>query len=429
MIALRSHRSADICADSARSTVFRYCRWLAGLVAFALSTPATAQPEYDTESEPPVSIRALIDTRIVIPGKAPSWVDRGPAKTRYGGQRSSGEFDRVARFAISQLSLEPSASLPWGVRAHAQLDWSADVDDSGDITNDSAPRLIEGWLRKEWFTALSGWSLQAGVNNPPLAPESAGPAWTPRFSLTPAALTTWLWEEGRVVGLEGEWWRTLENEIQIGALFGAGWGPDRAGILLAQRGWVMSDWMSGVNSDLKLLGPAGSAHVFDEKDGRPAIYFSVHGSDPKGILHARLGYFDNIADLGHEGAWETRYGVGSIGLQPLAGLDLLVQGLVGRTATRANLFESTIASVFPLISYRYRSHRLTLRYDHFRVDDDDGAPSTHERGNAVTIAYLFEFWLRHRVAVEYIWIDSERRAGESSDPSDNGWQLSYRFRY
>jgi hypothetical protein len=395
----------------------------------ALSSSAVAQSAYDIEPEPPVTLRALIDVRVAFPGKAPGWTDRGPAKTRYGGaDKSPGNYERVARFALANFTLEPSVSLPWGVRAHAQLDWSADVDTTGDGENDDAPRLIEGWFRKEWTTGPSGWGLQAGVNNPPLAPENSGPAWTPRFSLTPSALTTWLWEEGRVVGLEGEWWHALESDAEVGAIFGAGWGPDRAGILLAQRGWVMSDWISGVNSNLPLIGPAGETAVFDENDGRPAIYFSAHGSNANRVVHVRLGYFDNLGDLGSEGVWETRYGTASLGLQPLTGLDLLIQGLVGHTTTRTNRFESTVGAVYPLISYRYRSHRVTVRYDHFRVHDDDGAPSTHEKGNAVTVGYLYEFWLRHRIGVEYIWIDSER-AGESSDPSDNCWQLSYRFRY
>lgn len=405
----------------------RYWAWMPFVLVLAV--PAAAQPDYETESDLPVSLRALVDLRVAIPGKAPSWMDRGFGKTRYGGHKQgSGGAEQVARFALAHIALEPSANLPWGVRAHAQLDWSGDIDSSGDAENDDAPRLIDGWLRKEWGAGPSGWGLQAGVNNPPLTPENTGPAWTPRFSLTPAALTTWLWEEGRVVGVEGEWWHTLQNQSEIGALFGTGWGPDQMGILLAQRGWVMSDWLSGINSKLPLLGPAGDTHVFDEIDGRPAIYGAVHAEDAHRILHARFGYFDNLGDLSDEGVWETRYGTASLGIQPVPGLDLLIQALVGRTATRTNRFESTISAVYPLVSYRYRGHRCTVRYDHFRVDDDDSSPSTHERGNAVTVAYMFEFWLRHRVAVEYVWIDSER-AGEPTDPSDNGWQLSYRFRY
>jgi hypothetical protein len=400
------------------------------LLFVGLAGRVFAASDYDIEPDPILSIRSLLDVRIVGPGQTPSWTDRGPAKTRYGGRRrSSGSSERVIRFALAKLALEPSVSLPWRVRAHAQLDWAADVDDEGEVENDEAPRLIEGWLRREWSTRRSGWGLQVGINNPPLAAESQGPAWTPSYTLTAAALTTWIWEEGRVAGAEGEWWHESNGGTRLGALFGGGWGPDQAGILLAQRGWVLSDRLSGVNSSLPLPGAAGETDVFDELDGRPAIYFGVHASDPRRIVNVRMGYFDNLGDGSTTGVWETRYGTGAIGLQPLDGLDVLLQGLLGRTSTRTNRFQSTVSAWFPLVSYRYRTHRLTVRYDHFRIDDDDGPPATRERGHAVTATYAFEIGLRHRLAFEYVWVDSERPEKSSPDPSDNQWQLSYRFRY
>jgi hypothetical protein len=400
------------------------------LIVLACTNHALAASDYDVEPDPVLSIRSLLDLRLVGPGQAPSWTDRGPAKTRYGGRRrSSGSSERVIRFALAKLALEPSLNLPWHVRAHAQLDWAADIDDEGEIENDEAPRLIEGWLRREWSTRRSGWGLQVGVNNPPLAAESQGPAWTPSYTLTPAALTTWIWEEGRVVGAEGEWWHESHGGTRIGALFGGGWGPDQAGILLAQRGWVLSDRPSGINSSLPLLGPAGEADVFDELDGRPAIYFAMHAADPRRIVQIRAGYFDNLGDDSTTGVWEARYGTGAVGIQPIDGLDILLQGLLGRTSTRTNRFKSTISAWFPLVSYRYRAHRVAVRYDHFRIDDDDGFPPTRERGHAITAAYTFEVGLRHAFGVEYVWADSERPEKSSPDPNDNQWQLSYRFRY
>jgi hypothetical protein len=398
-------------------------------LGFAPGAAPAASP-YDAAPEPVVSLRALLDLRLVLPGKAPSWMERGPAKTRYGGESdASGDFDRVTRFALSQLALEPSASLPGRIRAHAQLNWEADLDDDGDLDRDGAPRLIEGWLRREFGTAAGGWGVQAGVNNPPFTLDNTGPAWTPRHSLTPSALSTWLWEEGRVVGVETEAWRVGAGGGRAGALFGAGWGPDQLGILLARRGWVMSDSLSGVNSSLPLLAPGAETHVFDERDGRPAVYLGLSAGDPWRIGQLRFGYFDNLGDLSVTGAWETRYGVGGVGLEPLPGLELLFQGLLGRTTTRSNRLRSTISAWYPLVSYRHRGHRLSVRYDHFRIDDGDGPPSTRERGHALTVAYLFEFRLRHRVGVEYVWVDSERPESSSPDPSDNGWQIGYRYRY
>jgi predicted porin len=127
--------------------------------------------------------------------------------------------------------------------------------------------------------------------------------------------------------------------------------------------------------------------------------------------------------------WETRFGTAGLTSEPFRGVSVVFQYLLGRTATRANRFESTFNAWYTLLSYRYRGHRLSARYDDFAVHDKDGPPSTRERGYAVTIAYLFELWLRHRLAVEYITIHSERPDASAPDPNDGGWQVSYRFRY
>jgi hypothetical protein len=146
-------------------------------------------------------------------------------------------FERETRFAVSQFALEPSAALPYDVRAFAQLNWNVDVAFDGNIgAYNGWPLLIEAGFRKEWTAQEDGWALQAGVNNAPFSLEHGGPARTPEFTLTPSALDSWLWEEGRVVGVEGEWLRSLPHDIGVDGIAGFGWGPDQMGILLARRG-------------------------------------------------------------------------------------------------------------------------------------------------------------------------------------------------
>jgi hypothetical protein len=396
----------------------------------AAGGPARAadQDAYEVPEEPPVSLRALLDLRVVRGTQAPSWQESGPGTLRYGGvQENNGSFERVTRFAIAQLALEPSADLPWGVRFHAQLNWDGDVDDRGDTSPDhDVIRLIESYLRKEWGTAAGGWGVLAGVSNPPFSLENIGPAWTPRYTLTPSALNSWLWEDGRVVGLEGEWWKTTGDDVDLNAFAGMGWGPDRMGILLARRGWVLSDFLNGINNKFPL--PDGSyGQGFDELDDRPALYVGGDVGDPWKIGKLAVGYFDNLGNLAVQGVWEMRYGVAGVALQPVAGLDILFQYLIGKTDTRTNSFGSIVQALYPLISYRWRTHRVTFRYDYFRVQDEDGPPITRQRGHAYTVCYLFEFGLHHRIGFEYITADSTR-AG-LSPPGDDGWQISYRFRY
>jgi hypothetical protein len=417
-------------ASSWAIRVRRPLAWVALWVLAAIPGPALADADYAVEPEPGVSLRALLDLRVVRGGEAPSWMEGGPGKTRYGGIDDNGRFERVTRFAIAQFALEPSGMLPGDVLLHAQVNWEGDVDVRGQTSPDhDVPRLIEGWLRREWAEGGQGWALQVGVSNPPFSLEHTGPAWTPRFTLTPSALDSWLWEEGRLLGLQGEWWRPVAAEGELSVFAGLGWGPDQQGVLLAQRGWILSDYLSGINSVLPLPAPAYGTAVFDERDGRPALYAGVNVRDPWHVGALRLGYYDNLGDLAVDGVWETRYGIAGVALQPLPGLDILFQYLIGKTAKRSPAFDSTVQALYPLVSYRWRGFRVTARYDDFRVDDNSASgPPTRERGHAWTFAALFEFWLRHRVGFEYILVDSER-AASPPDPSDDGWQLSYRFRY
>jgi len=391
---------------------------------------ARAEDAYAVDPEAAVSLRALADLRIARGSEAPSWQEGGPGKLRYGGvETASGGFERVTRFAISQFALEPSAILPWDLRFHAQVNWDGNIDDRGDTSPDhDVIRLVEGFVRKEWGAAAAGYAVLGGVINPPFSLENNGPAWTPKLTLTPSALNSWLWQEGRVLGFEGEWWRTTASEIELDIVAGLGWGPDQDGILLARRGWLLSDFLSGINSTLPLSPSSGTTNVFDERDGRPALYAGGTVRDPWKIGKLQAGYFDNLGNLAVQGAWETRYGVAGIALQPFTGLDIIFQYLIGTTTTRTAGLASTVQALYPLLSYRWRQHRVSFRYDDFQVEDDDGPPDTTEHGHAFTVSYLFEFWRRHRLGFEYSTVDSDR-AGVSNNPGDDGWQVSYRFRY
>ena len=401
------------------------------LLALIRVAAAAEDSAYDIDQDHALSLRALLDIRVVGQGPQPSVLEGGPGKTRYGGIIENGrEAETITRFAVSQFALQPIASLPWGIRAEAQLNWDIDIDTNGDwgaYTN--APRLVEGWLRREWGGSDEGWALQGGVMTPRFSLENTGPAWTPQMTLTPSAANTWLWQDVKPVGLQGEWWGLLPGDLQINTGAGLGWGPDQLGTPLARRGWVMSDYLTGINSSETIKASGKEYYVFNELDGYPAIWGGLSASDPSQIAELRVGYFDNLGNLGVDGVWETRFGEMGLALHPVTGLEVVMQGMVGNATTRGKALESRFSTWYPLVSYRYGGHRLSARYDNFRVTDVDGPPSTSESGYAVTVAYLFEFWLRHRIGFEYIYIDSERPGGDPSHMSQRGWQVSYRFRY
>ncbi len=390
----------------------------------ACAAPAGADEAYQLEAERPFWLRAMIDGRVARPGRAPSWWDRGPGRTRYGGHDTGNGFEHKTRVTASQVALELGGVLPGDLVPRLQVNLETPSDDQW------RPLVVEANLRREWGTWQDGWSAQAGINPLPFSLEHTGPAWTSPYTLTPAALNAWTWEEIRPVGLEAEWWRALAADTRFSLLGGFAFGTDQVARVLAGRGWVLSDYVSGVNADLPLARDGQRNSVFNEDDGRPALYVLATLADRRRFGELILGYFDNLGDQGAGDAWETRFGTLGAVLHPLPFVDLLVQYLYGDAQTRGNPLDTGLQAFYALVSAHHRGHRISFRYDDFRLRDrDSDAYRTGENGRAFTVAYLFELGLHHRFGFEYMLPTTHRAALGHDDPSDDGWQLSYRFRY
>jgi hypothetical protein len=385
------------------------------------SPPAHAQ--YAVEPDSSVWLRALLDVRLVGGGPAPSWTEGGPGKMRYGGSVSDAGFQRATRLVLSQAALQVGASLPWDVRAQAQ------VNIEPKIAVDYRPWLIEAILRKEWGDANRGWGTQMGVMNVPFSLENTGPAWSPEFTISASALNSWLWEDINLAGVEGESWYVTSSGVRLGALVGAGYGGDQIGRLLALRGWVVGDTLGGINGDLALPARGARTAIFSERDQRPALYSWLSVGDEAQIAAVKLGILDNRGDESEPHVWHTHFTTLGLVLHPYPRVDLLAQYLDGATRVQSPPNDSAMSAFYVLLSYHYTRQRLSLRYDSFRVHDLEGSPSTSEHGHAVTAAYLIQVGLRNRIALEYVWMNSHRDATGPLNPTPDGWQLSYRIRY
>jgi hypothetical protein len=386
----------------------------------AFAPPALAQ--YDVDQPSDVWLRALVDVRLAGGGPAPSWTDHGSGKLRYGGSAES--FGRATRLALSQAALQVGASLPWDIRTQVQVNIEPDIADG------YRPWLVEATLRKEWGEEKRGWGAQSGVMGVPFSLENVGPAWTPEFTISASALDSWLWEDMSVAGIEGEWWRTSRSGFRFDALFGAGYGGDQIGRILALRGWVMGDTIAGINGDLALPGRPDRTDIFNERDHKPTVYGWLSVEDPRQIASLKVGLLNNEGDESARSVWHTHFTTVGLVLHPLAHVDLLAQFLDGAARVNTPPNDSSMSAWYLLVSYHYRQQRLSFRYDSFRVRDlDGGAPSTNEHGHALTAAYLIQVGLRNRFALEYIWMSSHRDAMGPLNPTPDGWQLSYRFRY
>src|SRR5688572_27256482 len=199
-----------------RCMLVRAAPILAAIALLALADPPrVVADDYALEPERPLTLRGLLDTRIVHGSRDLGWTDRGPGKSRYGGNPNGDGPSRDTRVVLSHLALEIGGSLPFGIVPRAQLELETDADSS------SRPLLIEAFFRREWGDADEGFGLQAGTMNAPLSLEHTGPAWTPAYTLTPSALGTWQWEEMRSTGLEGEWWRRF-GDLRLDLIGGMG---------------------------------------------------------------------------------------------------------------------------------------------------------------------------------------------------------------
>jgi hypothetical protein len=382
---------------------------------------AQFEDEYETPAQSNLWLRGLIDVRVARGGPQASWTDHGPGKLRFGGRSNSADNERETRGALALLAIQFGASLPWDIRAQAQLNVQPDVAD------DYEPWLIEAFLRREWGAPAAGEAVQAGLLTNPFSLEHTGPAWSPEYSLSASALTSWLWEEVTLAGVQGEWWHEA-GAARLGIAVGAGYGPDQLGRLLALRGWAMGDSLSGLNSDLAL--PNGTrTDIFDERDHRAAAYTWITLADRNERGALKAGYFDNGGDQDVAGVWRTKFStVGAI-VHPLPRIDLIVQYLHGKALVRAPANDSSLQAFYGLLSTRFKAHRVTIRYDEFRINDLDGGNSTREDGRTITGAYAYEWALRHSIGFEYIWLRGERPRNARPDVSQDGWQFSYRYRY
>jgi hypothetical protein len=390
---------------------------------FCLVSP-TASAQYEVDQDKGLWVRGLVDVRVAEGGPAPSWTDGGPGKLRYGGSYTASGFESTTRVALSELVVEAGALLPGDMRAQIQLNVQPD------IANGYRPWIVEAILRKELGAAPAGWGFQAGVMNVPFSLEHDGPAWSPAYTVSASALNSWLWEDISLAGVEGEWWRVVPGGIRLGVLAGAGFGADQVGKLLALRGWAMGDNLSGINGTLALPGNTSRLDVFTESDHRPAFYTWLTLGDQGEMASLNAGFFDNGGDEDKPGVWHTHFNIVGLTLHPHARVDVLAQYLdgKGRVASPAN--DSAMSAYYVLLSYHQNRQRVSVRYDSFRVHDLDGGPTTtNEHGHGVTASYWVELGLRHRIALEHVWLNSDRAASPLPDATQDGWQLSYRFRY
>jgi hypothetical protein len=385
---------------------------IAPLLLAGLSLPASA-----VELSPFVSLTGFVEARLAWNDGPLSWERGGLGKISFGGDGGARTVGHAEAAAVL------IADLGWNIRGEVNV--------SADPRRDGNPLdLIEGFLRYESGPSRpTRFHAKAGAFFPPVSLENTGLAWTSPFTLSSSAINTWIGEEMRTFGAEvGVTHRFDGGRIGIaGAVFGAN---DPVGVLLAWRGWTVSDREAGTFDRLPLaplhvISAAGpipqQAPWFElryEIDQRPGVYLSIEGAF-EDLGEANILLYDNRArDTAFDGfqyAWHTRFAAVGARIFTANDLDVIAQGMVGETtmgtpAPGMSLVNAGFASAFVLVSRSWDRHRVSARVEYFETTDRDVTEidNNAEHGMALTAAYIFRPAERHRLTIELMRVVSSR---------------------
>jgi hypothetical protein len=396
------------------------------IVLLALTAPAARSADW---IQPP-DWEIDLDARLVSSDGRRSFVNGGLGTLRYDHTESGLRLGR-ARFALSEALGEV-----WTLR----LDASAYGDGDRNPVD-----LTEAYLQFRPYP-FNGYRfrLRAGAFHAPISLENRAPGWESPYTLSYSAINTWLGEELRTIGAEGQldWLGTRTGHgFDLALTAGVfGWN-DPAGVVIATRGFALDDRQT------TLFGRVGSSNssalqpieLFHEIDGRAGFYAGVEGRYLDRVV-VRALHYDNRANPEafdsaiQDFAWQTKFNSVGVRAEIANGWVAIAQWLGGETYVEPDgtYLGWPFRARFALVSRQLRNHRLSIRYDSFAVDSETADSSGAQRGHAWTAAYVFEPDAHWRFTLEWLRVTSDtvNRALELGAPrvaTETQLQLAVRF--
>jgi hypothetical protein len=377
---------------------------------------------------PDIALDGYVDTRLIAPSGQTSWLDGGQGKFRFGADR--GNF----RFVEGVLQADAS----FGDALHLIAVARAEPEQRSGV--DALEAYVHYTPHGEGDVS---WSVKAGAFFPTISLENDDIGWASPYTLTPSALNTWVGEELRTIGGEGivKWRTGLGTFSAMGSLFCCN---DPAGVLVADRGWVMDDRPAGLFE--RQREPDATARMFhaplplrtgefDEIDNRVGWYWGL-GWQMEDVGKITVVNYNNdgndAAKTARDGDWATRFW--SVGARTQLGpVIVIAQGLTGVTGIEpypGGDFYTDFQAAYLLVSYQIDDWTLSLREDAFQTRSQANPLSPfNEDGHALTMAasWTARAWLR----LTGEWIAMDSRKGEylfdgypSSNLTENQFQFS-----
>ncbi len=388
-------------------------RAIVTLVAISALAPSWAR------GDDRFAFNLVLEGRLVTTPPSVSFLEGGLGKTRYGHEPRAVQATLAQAALLGRFDARPDLSL----RVHANVDAEHNFERRVDV--------VEALVR--YHPALgdsTSLDIRAGLFFPTVSLENTEMAWLSPYTSTFSAINAWIGEEVRSLGVEaGPSFRINEANLR---LFGAYTrGNDPNGTLLAWRGFAMHDRVSGFGDRLPLpalrsfdrsgLFPDQPLHVQPMREVDQKWTWSAGGALTHDRYRARVLYQPQTASPGsfdgEQYAWRTGYWAAGLA-RSFGPFEVVAQGLDGETrmgvtpqGKNAVIAGFQAAYIITTWLSTDTKHRLTARYDAFRVRDRDEfvrEDANEESGQGWTFAYIVSPSPRHRITAEVLRVGSTR---------------------
>jgi hypothetical protein len=392
-----------------------------GTLALLALAAALSAPDWEVD----------VDVRLVNSQAERSVTNGGLGTLRYDDTQSGLRLGR-ARLALAQSLGEV---------------WSLHLDASSWADHDKNPvDLTEAYLQFRPYPWAGGYRfrLRAGAFNAPISLENRSAGWESPYTLSYSAINTWLGQEVRTIGAEGQidWLGTrMGHAFDLALTAGVfGWN-DPAGTVIAGRGFSLSDRQTTLFGRVGRTdsGPLPPVEEFREIDHRAGFYAGVEARYFDRVV-VRALHYDNRGDpaafdatIGNF-AWDTHFNAAGASVESSNGWTLIAQYLDGKTAIApaSGYLGWPFKARYGMLSREISHHRISVRYDSFAVNSESIAGDGWQRGHAWTAAYVFEPDEHWRLTLEWLRVisDADYRPvylGVPARATETQVQLAVRF--